>query len=387
MCKKPFKISLWLIPVFLITVGACDKGPPEEDDLYPSLSEVYENAFLIGAALNEAHIYREDVRGIALTQTHFNSITAENVMKWEEIHPEPGRFDFDAADRFVEFGEEHDMFIIGHTLVWHSQTPGWVFEDEEGNPLERDELLDRMREHIHTVVGRYKGRVDGWDVVNEALEEDGSMRESPWYRIIGEDYIEKAFEFAREADPDAELYYNDYSLENSPKRDGAVRLMEQLLAQEVPITGIGTQGHFSLDWPDPEEVEQTVVDFADLGLDVMVTELDIDVLPQAMDHMGADVSVNVELRDELNPWPEELPDSVQQELTKRYAELFEVFLGHRDKISRITFWGVNDGDSWKNDWPVQGRTNYPLLFDREGQPKPAFFTVVEKAEEILSGGE
>lgn len=387
MCKKTLRNSLCLITVSLVIVGACEKGPPEEEEIYPSLSEVYENAFLIGAALNDAHIYREDVQGLTLAQTHFNSITPENVMKWEEIHPEPDKFDFDAADRYVEFGEEHDMFIIGHTLVWHSQTPGWVFEDEEGNPLDRDELLERMREHIHTIVGRYQGRVDGWDVVNEAIEEDGSMRESPWYRIIGEDYIEKAFEFAREADPDAELYYNDYSLENPSKREGAIWLMEQLLERGVPITGIGTQGHFSLDWPDPEEVEQTVIDFAGLGLDVMVTELDIDVLPPAMDYMGADVSVNVELRDELNPWPEELPDSVQQRLTERYADLFEVYLRYRDDITRITFWGVTDGDSWKNDWPVRGRTNYPLLFDREWQPKPAFFAVVEKAEEVLSDDE
>jgi endo-1,4-beta-xylanase len=265
--------------------------------------------------------------------------------------------------------------------VWHSQVPNWVFEDEEGNELSREALLERMKDHIDTVVGRYAGRVDAWDVVNEALNDDGSYRESRWYEIIGQDYLVKAFEYAREADPDAELYYNDYSLEVPSKRDGAVRLVEYLQENDAPITGIGTQGHFSLNWPPLNEVEQTITDFAALGIDVMVTELEIDVLPNAMNNMGADISASAELREELNPYPDALPDSVQQQLSDRYAELFEVYMEHRDDITRITFWGVTDGDTWKNNWPVQGRTNYPLLFNRQWEPKPAFDAVIDVAEQ------
>lgn len=359
-------------------VGGCTLP---EDEPAPtsttSLREAFEGAFLVGAALNPEQFYERDARGASIVKAHFNTITPENVMKWELIHPEPGRYDFEAADRFVAFGEENDMFIVGHTLVWHSQTPRWVFEDAAGNPVGRDTLLARMRDHIHTVVGRYRGRVHGWDVVNEALDEDGTLRASPWLQIIGEDYLARAFEYAHEADPDAELYYNDYSLENAPKRNGAVRLVRNLLDQGIRVTGIGTQGHNNLTWPTPEQQDSTIQAFADLGVDVMVTELDIDVLPPATRGQSADVSERAELRAELDPYADALPDSMQQALARRYAELFEVYLKHRDAISRVTFWGVTDGDSWKNDWPVRGRTNYPLLFDRQGEPKPALHAVIE----------
>ncbi|HMB91501.1 MAG TPA: endo-1,4-beta-xylanase, partial [Rhodothermales bacterium] len=204
-----------------LLVSACEPtGEPAEISdadttaTATTLKDAFEGAFLVGAALNPEQFYERDSAGAALIKTHFNTITPENVMKWVEIHPEPGQYDFEAADQFVEFGEANDLFIVGHTLVWHSQIPDWVFEDEAGNPVSRDTLLARMHDHIFTVVGRYKGRVDGWDVVNEALNEDGTLRESRWLQIIGEDFLAKAFEFAHEADPDAELYYNDYSLEN-----------------------------------------------------------------------------------------------------------------------------------------------------------------------------
>lgn len=368
--------------MFLATLMiSCADSNMESEPAIPTLKNAFEDAFLMGTALNRSQIFGDDAEGIQLTKTHFNAITPENVMKWENIHPEPGEYDFEAADRFVEFGEENDMFMVGHTLVWHSQVPDWVFEDEQGNELSREALLERMKDHIDTVAGRYAGRIDAWDVVNEALNDDGTYRESRWFEIIGQDYLVKAFEYAREAAPEAELYYNDYSLEVPSKRDGAVRLVEYLQENNAPITGIGTQGHFSLDWPELSEVEQTITDFADLGIDVMVTEIEIDVLPNAMDHMGADVSESAELRDELNPYPDALPDSVHQQLADRYADLFEVYMRHRDDITRITFWGVTDGDTWKNNWPVQGRTNYPLLFNREWEPKPAFNAVIDVAEQ------
>jgi len=376
-------ISLLLASLLL---GACSQPASEERaDAVPALKNVFEGSFLIGAALNPSQFYERDEGEVDIIETHFNTITPENVMKWERIHPEPNTYDFEAADRYVAFGENRDMFIVGHTLVWHNQTPDWVFEDDEGNPVSRDTLLQRMRDHIHTVVGRYKGRVDGWDVVNEALNEDGTLRETPWLETIGEDYLAKAFQYAHEADPEAELYYNDYSLERSPKREGAVKLVENLQAQDVPITGIGTQAHHRLasDAPSAEAQATTIEAFADLGIDVMVTELDIAVLPRPQEHWGADIRKSAELQDELNPYPEALPDSVQQALARRYAELFAVFLDHRDALTRVTFWGVTDEDSWLNNWPIRGRTSYPLLFDRENEPKPAFEAVVQTARQTL----
>ena len=177
----------------------------------------------------------------------FNTISPENALKWGSIHPRVDGYEFGPADRYVAFGEKHKMFIVGHCLVWHSQTPRWVFQNDKGKPLTREALLDRMHEHIRTVVGRYKGRIGGWDVVNEALNEDGTMRQSPWFQIIGEDLSVKAFQFAHEADPQAELYYNDYSLENEAKRKGAVELIRKLKAAGAPITGIGLQGHNQMD--------------------------------------------------------------------------------------------------------------------------------------------
>ena len=276
------------------------------------------------------------------------------------------------------------MQIIGHTLVWHNQTPRWVFEDEKGNPVDRETLLNRMRDHIHTVVGRYKGRIFGWDVVNEALNEDGTLRQSPWLKIIGEDYIAKAFEFAHEADPKAELYYNDYSIENEAKRKGTIALIRRLQAENVPVAAIGIQGHDHMDWPSAELEDAALTDFAKLGVKVNITELDIDVLPRTTGQQGAEVTLHAEARSELNPYPDGLPDAVQEALAKRYASLFSVFLRHRGLITRVTFWGVTDAGSWLNNWPVNGRTSYPLLFDRNARPKPAFGAVLELVKQGAS---
>jgi endo-1,4-beta-xylanase len=344
-----------------------------------TLKDAFKGAFLIGAALNAATFTEEDARAAALVKAQFDSITPEIVLKWERIHPTPDRYDFEPADRYVAFGEKNHMFIVGHTLVWHNQTPPWVFRDDKGNFVDRDTLLNRMRDHIHTVVGRYKGRIGSWDVVNEALDEDGTLRQSPWLKIIGPDYIAKAFQFAHEADPEAVLTYNDYSLENEPKRNGAIELIRGLRAQGVPVTAIGLQGHDHLGWPSVEAEDATLTAFATLGVKVAISELDINVLPPATRKQTADVTLSVEARAALDPYASGLPDAVQERLAKRYASLFAVFLKHRDVVTRVTFWGVTDGDSWLNNWPVKGRTNYPLLFDRNGQTKPAFDAVVRTA--------
>ena len=340
------------------------------------LRDIFRNDFRIGTAVSPRQFDERDSTDVAIIAQHFNTISPENVLKWEVVHPRPGVYDFAQSDRYVAFGERHGMFIVGHTLTWHSQTPKWVFEDSAGHPLTRAPLLARLRDHIHTVVGRYKGRIGGWDVVNEALNEDGTMRQSPWYRIIGPDFVAQAFAFAREADPNAELYYNDYSMENAQKRAGGVRLVMSLLDQGLRVTAVGMQDHLKMDWPTVAEEDATIRAFAALGVKVNITELDVDVLPQATRNLTADVNLRSAVDPALNPYTAGLPDSVQTALARRYADIFRVFLAHRDAIDRVTFWGTSDAGSWLNGWPIRGRTSYPLLFDRKGRPKPAFDAVV-----------
>lgn len=347
----------------------------------PALKEVFTGKFRVGAALNADQICGRIPSETALVVKHFNTITAENDMKWERIHPNPKEYVFETADKFVEFGEKNKMFLVGHTLVWHSQVPRWVFENPEGGPAGRQMLLQRMKEHIETVVGRYKGRVHAWDVVNEAIEANGKMRRSRWMEIIGPDYIARAFEFAHAADPDAELYYNDYDMWKPEKRQAVVSLVHDLREKGLRIDGVGMQGHWGLDYPPLEEAEKSIETYAALGLKVMITELDLTVLPHASRQTGAEVGQNYELRKELNPWPEGLPDEMQEKLAKRYADIFALFCKHADKIDRVTFWNVHDGNSWRNNWPVRGRSDYPLLFDRQGKPKPAFYAVIKTAKE------
>ena len=358
----------------LLVAGASHAQPA-------TLKDAFQGIFRIGAAVNQSQFEERDARGDAVIAAQFNTISPENALKWESIHPRLDSYNFDPADHYVAFGEKYKMFIIGHCLVWHSQVPRWVFQDDKGAPLTRDALLERMHDHIRAVVGRYKGRIGGWDVVNEALNEDGTMRKSPWLNIIGDDYIAQAFQFAHEADPKAELYYNDYSLENEAKRKGAVELIKKLKAQGVPITAIGLQGHDKMDWPTAAQQADTIEAFAALGVKVNITELDIDVLPRTAPGNSADVSATSAGGSGSNPYTAGLPDAVQQALAQRYAELFKIFVKYRASITRITFWGVTDGDSWLNGFPIRGRINYPLLFDREGKAKPAFTSVISTAKE------
>ena len=343
----------------------------------PTLKEAYKNDFLIGVAINQKQFDNQDQRGDPIIKAQFNSISPENALKWESVHPQPGQYDFTEADHYVEFGESNHMAIIGHTLVWNHQTPRSVFQDTNGNPVTRDVLLERMHDHIQTVVGRYKGRIKDWDVVNEALKDDGTLRPSPWEKIIGADYIEKAFQYAHEADPNAELNYNDFSLEDEAKRKGAIELIKKLKAESIPITAVGLQGHLKMTWPTVEEEDATISDFARLGVKVMITEFDVDVVRATQGNRTADINANAQLVNGANTYTNGLPAAVQQALAKRYAELFGVFLKHRDVIERVSLWGVTDGDSWLN---TPGRVNHPLLFDRNGLPKPAFNAVIQAAQ-------
>jgi endo-1,4-beta-xylanase len=344
-----------------------------------SLKDAYKGQFRVGAAINTAQINETDSRGDPIIKAQFNSISPENCLKWNSVHHEPDRYDFTQADRYVAFGEKNQMFIVGHVLVWHEQTPDWVFRDKDGNLVDRDTLLARMRDHIATVVGRYKGKVHSWDVVNEPIGDDGAMRPSLWYKIIGEDYVAKAFEYAREADPNALLLYNDYSIEYEAKRKGANALIAKLKAAGVPVTSVGLQGHYTLDSPSLDQLDATIATFGDMGFKVPMTELDVTVLPFPMGQVTADVALHIARNSTLNPYADGLPDAVQQKLAERYADLFRIFRKHRGVVDRVSFWGVTDADNWKNDWPIPSRTDYPLLFDRAGKPKPAFDAVIAAA--------
>jgi len=348
----------------------------------PALKDAFKDDFYIGAALSLDQITGKEPDAMALVAKHFNSITPENILKWEEIHPKPGQYNFEAADRYVAFGETHKMHIVGHTLVWWHQTPDWVFQDASGKPLGREALLERMKEHIFTVMGRYRGRIHGWDVVNEAIAADGSWRKSRWYEILGENHVAKAFEFAREADPNAELYYNDFDLENRPKCEGVIRLVKGLQAKGVQVDGIGIQGHWFLKQPRLDEIEEQFEALAQLAPKLMITELDIGVLPALrFDVPITDLSsYDAANQKTLNPYATGLPDAAEKDQARRYAELFSFFRKHRDKLGRVTFWGVHDGQSWRSYWPITGRTEYPMLFDRRCQPKPALDAVIKVAQ-------
>jgi endo-1,4-beta-xylanase len=348
----------------------------QAQDAAPALKDLMPPGILIGAAINQRQSDGVDAAGVAIVTQQFNATTPENLLKFQLVHPAADRFAFDAQDRYVAFGEAHGMTVIGHNLVWHQQTPAWVFAGENGAPADRDTLLARMREHITTVVGRYRGRIHGWDVVNEALAEDGTLRDSPWRRGIGDDYVARAFELAHAADPDAELYYNEYNLWKPEKRAGAIRLVQDLRRQGLRVDAIGVQGHWSLETPTMDEIEAIVRDLQAAGIKAMLSELDINLLPPTPDLQGLDAAARAEAIAKTNPYANGLPDAVQQKLADRYADIFRMVLRHRDEFRRVTFWGVSDGDSWLN----RGRMNYPLLWDRQHQPKPAFDAVVRVLE-------
>ncbi|MFW9598601.1 MAG: endo-1,4-beta-xylanase [Paludibacter sp.] len=343
------------------------------------LKQSFKNDFHIGVAMNSAQIQGLDKKAQMLIQNNFNSIVAENCMKSEKIQPTEGNFQFAEPDKLVEFGMQNNMHIIGHTLIWHSQAPKWFFVDNNGQTVSREVLIERMRTHINTVVKRYKGRVKGWDVVNEAINDNGTWRESPFYKIIGKDFVKLAFQFAHEADPDAELYYNDYSMALEKRRNSVVAMVKELQAEGIKIDGIGMQGHLAMDFPSVEEFEKSIVAFSELGVKVMITELDLTVLPSPWSKTGANIADKADYQERMNPYKTGVPAEVNAEWEQKYLDFFQLFVKHKDKISRVTLWGLTDTDSWKNDWPIKGRTDYPLLFDRNYQPKPIVKKIMKAA--------
>lgn len=341
------------------------------------LKDEVKSRFLMGVALTDAQVVNRFPEKTEIIKRHFNSIVAENTMKSGFLQPREGEFNFEAADAFVEFGLKNKMFIIGHTLIWHSQLPDWFCVDSDGKNVSADVLKKRMKAHIQTVVGRYKGKVKGWDVVNEAIEGDGSFRKSKFYEILGEEFIELAFKYAHEADPNAELYYNDYGMDGEKKRDGVVALVKNLKKKRIRIDGVGMQGHMGLVHPDIAEFEKSINAFSSAGVKVMITEWDMSALPSAWG-ASANISDTQEFNAKYNPYTESLPEDVSEKWNARMEEFFRLFLRHSNSISRVAFWGVSDDDSWLNNFPMRGRTDYALAFSRDLKPKPF-------VEKILKG--
>jgi endo-1,4-beta-xylanase len=333
----------------------------------------FRKSFAMGAAIPGAELSEAERR---LLFANFNTVTPENCMKPAALHPAEGRFDFAKADALVEMAHANGLTVNGHALLWHNQCPDWFFTDD-GRQAGRELVLQRMRAHIAAVAGHFAGKVQSWDVVNEAIDDkDEYLRKSKWLTSIGEDFIAEAFIAAQKADPKAELYYNDYKIERQPKRDKALRLIRDLKQRGVPVHGIGIQGHWQLDQIPFEDIEDAILAFHSEGMQVAITELDIDV--GARKTAGAEVGVSEQDRADL--FAKGLPDDVQQRLADQYARLFELFLKHQDKITRVTFWGLHDGRSWLNYWPYK-RTNHPLLWDRALQAKPALSAVLALTRE------
>ena len=345
-----------------------------------TMREAFKDKFLIGAAVNVRQVASNDPKIRGVIKNQFSALVAENCMKPEEIHPKQNLWDFADADALVKLAKKNKQAITGHCLVWHSQVPYWFFKDDMAQPVTRDELIRRMKEHIQTVVGRYRGKIKGWDVVNEAILDNGDMRRTQFYNIIGPEYIRMAFQFAHEADPDAELYYNDYGMDNPMKRKTTVELIRDLKAHGCRIDGIGMQSHVSFS-TNLSEYERSIEAFAAEGVKVMVTELDLSVLPWPQGNYGAAVETNFEYQKSMNPYTDGLPADKAKEQTDFFVKLFKIYLKHADVIDRVTFWGLTDGDSWKNGWPMAGRTDYPLAIDRNYDPKPFVEEIVKLALE------
>jgi endo-1,4-beta-xylanase len=377
-----------------IIIVCCDcnsiKNMNTNSDPGTVLKDLYKDAFLVGTAVTPDITSGKDKLSQDIVLRHFNSITVENVMKAALINPEPGVYNFGPADDFVAFGEKNKLFIIGHTLVWHNQCPAWFFTNTAGKPNSKEEQIERLRSHIQNVAGRYAGRVQAWDVVNEVIDNDGSYRPTTWVNAFGngDTLVKYAFRFAAQYAPNTELYYNDFNAWRPAKRDGIVRLVKMLQKEGIRIDGVGMQGHWGLNYPKTKYIEDAIDAYAACDVKVMITELDVDVLPltkegQIIGQGMADKQFQLEeFKAFLDPYPNGLPDEVQVALTKRYEEIFSIFYQRREKIARVALWGVHDGMSWKNDYPIPNRTNYPLLWDRQRNAKPALQAVLSLPSKI-----
>jgi endo-1,4-beta-xylanase len=375
MIQKITRYAFTIITIAIVCILISANGLSNSNKIkVDSLSDRYKDLFHLGAAINQDIIFGKDVQSLNIVTSEFNSITPENSLKWLYLQASPNKFNFIAADKYVALGIKNNMNIVGHALVWHNQLADFM-----KNTSSSEAFTNHVKNHIHTVVSRYKGKIDAWDVVNEAFKEDGSLRPSVFKKQMGENYIEDVFKLAEIADPDADLIYNDYNLYKPAKRAGVLKMVKKLQDNGIKINAIGVQAHWRLKSPSLNEIEQMILDISEAGVDLMFTELDITVLPNPWELVGAEVTRNFskfEGDPKMDPYPNGLPKEIEIQLAKRYKDIFKLFMKHQDKISRVTFWGVIDQYSWLNDWPIKGRTNYPLLFDREYQPKLAYKTLV-----------
>nr|WP_302561677.1 MULTISPECIES: endo-1,4-beta-xylanase [Paraprevotella] len=366
------KRSVFLLAAVMAAIGVFGQKAT-------TMREAFADKFLIGTALNTRQVVSRDKALQALIKDNFSAVVAENCMKAEVLQPQEGVFNFKDGDRLCDLAEKNGQVVTGHCLIWHSQAPRWFFTDKDGKTVSREVLVQRMKDHIYKVVRHYKGRVKGWDVVNEAIEGNGDFRKSRFYKIIGPDFIRLAFQFAHEADPEAELYYNDYGMDSPGKREGVVRLIKDLKAHGCRIDAVGMQSHVGFNTP-LDEYEKSMDAFIAAGVKVMVTELDLSVLPWPKGNYGAAVETNFEYQKKIDPYKDGLPKAKAKEADDFYIKLFDIYLRHSKDLTRVTFWGVTDGDSWKNGFPVRGRTDYPLAFDRKMKPKGFVKTIVEMAQ-------
>jgi endo-1,4-beta-xylanase len=357
-------LKLLCIMLFLQINGitqAQDKSSPSK-----GLKDYYSSYFPIGVAVSPQAL--KDPQQVALILKQFNSLTPENAMKMGPIHSEENRYYWKDADSIVAFAQAHGLKVRGHNLCWHEQTPKWLFYDKDGKLVTKEVLLKRLKDHIDNVVGRYKGKIYAWDVVNEAIDDDSTrfLRNSLWYKICGEDFIFKAFEYAHAADPKAILFYNDYNTERPEKRERVYKLLKKLVDAKIPVNAVGLQAHWSIYEPQEQELEATIQKFASLGLKVQITELDMSVYPWEK-----------QARALRNGEQSTLTPEMEQKQADRYAMVFKVFRKYKSVISGVTFWNVSDKRTWLDTYPVQGRKNYPLLFDQDLQPKKAYWQVVK----------
>ena len=353
----------------------------------PTLKEAFGDSFLMGCAIGRSIVYEEKQAEVDLLLEQFNAVSPVSDLKPAPLHPTPDKWNFEPADRYVEFAAKHGLKALGHTLVWHNQTPEWFWANADGSIKPREEIISHLEGYIQTVASHFAGKVYAWDVINELIDEDGSYRTNKgWGMALNGDcdeFVKRVFKAARKGDPNAELYYNDYNLWRPSKLDGTVRLVKMLQAEGIRIDGVGIQAHWGLEYPELDQIAHAIDTLYSLGVKVMFTEMDVDVLPITKNGQmsGSSMSDPVFQREEfmnvLNPYRDGLPTDVEQLLTKRYEELFQLLYDYRDKIDRVTFWGLHDGISWKNGYPVPNRTNYPLLFDRKLDKKDAYYSVTQ----------
>lgn len=351
-----------------------------------TLKDAFADDFLVGVAVAQDIIANNDTACINLICQQFNAVSPESVLKPEYIHPAPDVWDFSQGDAYCKFAADHGLKALGHTLVWHNQTPDFFWLNADGSVRTKEEMEATLEEYVEKTVTHFAGKVYAWDVVNEIVSEEGGYRDDKgwekYYPGSKDSLVALAFRTAQRCDPEAELYYNDYNMWRQSKVDGAVHIVKMLREQGIRIDGVGIQAHWGLNYPDMKDVETTIDRLYDLGVKVMITELDVDMLPFSREgQMTGKAMYDPALQREefmkwLNPYADGLPTEVDQQIADRYEEIMRTIYGKRDKISRVTFWGLHDGISWKNDYPIPNRTNYPLLFGRGLEKKKAYYSVV-----------